>query len=493
MSDYYDAENSDFRARIAAHNRENPPKALKLVRTNGAHEKQTHIDVDGQRMLAAVHDFIGRFVVYPSNHAHAAHALWIVHTHLMQHWDSTPRIAFLSPEPGSGKSRALEVSELLVPNPVTSVNVSPAYLFRKVGAEEGATILFDEIDTVFGPKAKENEDIRGLLNAGHRNGATAGRCVTAGKTIQTEELPAYAAVAMAGLGWLPDTIMTRSVIVRMRKRHQGERVEPFRRRLVEPEGHAIRRMIEAWARTVTNIDWPQLPPGIEDRDADCWESLIVIGDMVGGDWSVIARQAAVALVAESKNVENKSLGIRLLADLKVVFGDRLQMTTKDLLIGLQAIDEAPWKTINKGQPIDDRKLSNTLRQYGIKSENLVIGDHRPKGYNLADFEDTWLRYLPPVSPAKSATSATSATCPENPANAGADVADVAAVADLRDMGDGANEDLSIPDFLDRAKTRTCSQCGAADDGHLESHQDGGQLVWLHRECVRFWRQDQGAA
>jgi hypothetical protein len=273
-------------------------------------------------------------------------------------------------------------------------------------------------------------------------------------------------------------------------------------------------MIEAWARTVTNIDWPQLPPGIEDRDADCWESLIVIGDMVGGDWSVIARQAAVALVAESKNVENKSLGIRLLADLKVVFGDRLQMTTKDLLIGLQAIDEAPWKTINKGQPIDDRKLSNTLRQYGIKSENLVIGDHRPKGYKLADFEDAWLRYLPTVSPAKSATSATSATCPENPANAGADVADVAdvlefplpekanetgpvadvaAVADLRDMGDGANEDLSIPDFLDRAKTRTCSQCGAADDGHLESHQDGGQLVWLHRECVRFWRQDQGAA
>src|SRR5262245_6022310 len=143
---------------------------------------------------------------------------------------STPRISFLSPEPASGKTRALEVSEPLVPCPVEAVNVSPAYLFRKVADEEGLpTILFDEIDTVFGPKAKENEEIRGLLNAGHREGAVAGRCVVHGKTVMTEEIPAYAAVALAGLGWLPDTIMSRSIIIRMRRRHAGEHVEQFRR------------------------------------------------------------------------------------------------------------------------------------------------------------------------------------------------------------------------------------------------------------------------
>ena len=105
-------------------------------------------------------------------------------------WDSTPRIAFLSPEPGSGKTRAMEVTELLVPNPVAAVNVTPAYLFRKVGSEEGPpTILFDEIDTVFGPKAKEHEELRALLNSGHRRGAVAGRCVVRGKIIETEEIP----------------------------------------------------------------------------------------------------------------------------------------------------------------------------------------------------------------------------------------------------------------------------------------------------------------
>ena len=171
----------------------------------------------GSAMLKAGYNFLGRFVAYPSDHARIAHTLWIAHTHLMAQWESTPRIAFLSPEPASGKTRALEITELLVPNPVVAVNVSPAYLFRKVGnSEDGvATILFDEIDTVFGPKAKENEEIRGLLNAGHRRGGTAGRCVAHGSAIVTEEIQAYAAVALAGLGWLPDNLLSRCIITRM--------------------------------------------------------------------------------------------------------------------------------------------------------------------------------------------------------------------------------------------------------------------------------------
>src|SRR4028119_582142 len=110
----------------------------------------------------------------------------------MNCWDSTPRLAFLSPEPGSGKTRALEASEPLVPRPVEAVNVSAPYLFRKVDDAAGRpTILFDEIDTVFGPKARGDEDVRGLLNAGHRKGAVAGRCVVREKVVETVEFPAY--------------------------------------------------------------------------------------------------------------------------------------------------------------------------------------------------------------------------------------------------------------------------------------------------------------
>lgn len=161
--------------------------------------------------------------------------LWIAHTYLMDCWESTPRIGFLSPEPASGKTRALEVTEPRVPRAIYAVNVTSAYLFRKVSDPEGLpTILYDEIDTVFGPKAKDNEDIRGMINAGHRNGTVAGRCVIHGKTVETEELPAYCAVMMAGLNDLPDTIMSRCVVVRMKKRAPSETVKPWRLRLDAP-------------------------------------------------------------------------------------------------------------------------------------------------------------------------------------------------------------------------------------------------------------------
>ncbi len=72
----------------------------------------------GEDLMDAIYDFLGRFIAYPSEAAHVAHVLWIQHTHLMDSWESTPRLVFLSPEPGSGKTRALEVTELLVPRPV---------------------------------------------------------------------------------------------------------------------------------------------------------------------------------------------------------------------------------------------------------------------------------------------------------------------------------------------------------------------------------------
>ena len=105
--------------------------------TNGQLDEITavHDAREGERAMAAVHAFLGRFVAYPSKHAHVAHALWILHAHLMDQWELTPRIAFLSAEPACGKTRALEITELLVPNPVAAVNVSPAYLFRKVGGD----------------------------------------------------------------------------------------------------------------------------------------------------------------------------------------------------------------------------------------------------------------------------------------------------------------------------------------------------------------------
>lgn len=363
--------------------------------------------------LDDIEAFLRRFVAYPSEHARTAHVLWVAHTHLMDAWDSTPRIAFLSQEPGSGKSRALEVSELLVPNPVQAVNVTPAYLFRKIGSEDGApTVLYDEIDCVFGPKAKENEEVRGLLNAGHRRGAVAGRCVVRGKTVFTEEIPAYCAVALAGLGDLPDTILTRSVIIRMRRRAPNEQVEPFRRRVHEHDGHALRDRLAAWCIKIepeVTGAWPEMPTSVVDRDADVWEALLAVADAAGGPWPARSRAAAVTLVTDAKQ-SAPSLGVRLLGDLRQAFGDRDVMFSDDIIKRLCDIEESPWADL-RGKPIDARGLATRLRGYGIKSGTVRSGSSTAKGYSRADLHDAWSRYLPPLSlsPMASVTSVTPVT------------------------------------------------------------------------------------
>ncbi len=350
--------------------------------------------IDGALLLDQVEAFLARFVAYPSESARIAHVLWIAHTWLMDRWDSTPRIAFLSPEPSSGKSRCLEVTEPLVPRAIHAVNTSPAYLFRKVSDEAGTpTILYDEIDTVFGPKAKDNEDTRGMLNAGHRKGAVAGRCVVRGNIVGTEELPAYCAVALAGLNDLPDTIMSRSILIRMRKRLPGEYVEPWRSRINGPQAKPIAEALASWTDSLPDLlPWPEMPVEIEDRDADVWESLLVVADAAGGEWPLRARAAAVELVRGSKD-STPSLGVQLLADLARIFAEAStdQLSTQVVLNGLHALEESPWGDL-RGKALDARGLSRRLSNYGVKPVQIWMDGKNTRGYRSTDLLDPCQRY-----------------------------------------------------------------------------------------------------
>ncbi len=371
----------------------------------------------GGRLLDAVETFVARFVAHPSEHARVATVLWAAHTHALDAFEHTPRLAFLSPEPGSGKTRALEVLELLTPNPVHAVNTSAAYLFRRVAdVDNRPTVLFDEADTVFGPRAnKDNEDVRGMLNAGHARGAVAGRCVIRGKTVDYEDLPAFCAVALAGLGDLPDTVMTRSVVVRMRRRAPHERLESFRRRQHGQEGEGLRDRLAEWAGKVQHAladAWPDLPDGIEDRNADVWEPLLAVADAAGGDWPGRARAAAVAMVTDATQ-RPASLGVRLRADLRAVFDQDGAdvLFTATLLERLIAMEDSPWGDL-RGRELDSRGLSRRLGEYQTVAGNRIapttvrIGDRTAKGYHRADLLDAWSRYLPPPPHPASVTAVT---------------------------------------------------------------------------------------
>ncbi|MBZ6289752.1 DUF3631 domain-containing protein [Streptomyces olivaceus] len=362
--------------------------------------------IDGAALLNEVEAFHRRFNVFPQEAAYVAVVLWDAHAHLLDCFESTPRLAFLSPEPGSGKSRALEIVETLVPNPMAAVDASAAALFRAVAGVDGKrpTILFDEIDTIFGPKAGENEQLRGFINAGHRRNRPMFRCVGDGANQTVQAFHSYAAVAVAGLGSLPDTIRDRSVNIRMRRRARNEKIEPYRTRIHEKEGFALRDRLAKWAEQVSErvMDvWPAMPEGITDRPADVWEPLLAIADAAGGEWPDRAREACVALVTASKANDKGSLGVRLLTDLRdhVMVGiDRLP--TVAILDRLNALDDAPWADLH-GKPLDNRRLSRMLAEYmtadnePIASRNIKTAGSVLKGYYAADLSDAWARYCPP--------------------------------------------------------------------------------------------------
>lgn len=352
----------------------------------------------GVKVLDRVRQFLTRFVAYPTEWAADAHTLWIAHAHAVEAFENTPRIGFISPEPGSGKSRAMEMTEALTPRPVLSVNASTAYIFRKISDEGGLpTLLLDEVDAIFtGGKSDAAEDLRGLLNSGYRRGATAGRAAIRGKEIVTEEWPSFCAVALAGLNQLPDTLMTRSVVIRMKRRRHDQKVEPYRRRVNGGEADELNALVAEWARSVfpaLESAWPSLPDQIQDRDADVWEPLIAVADAAGGHWPATAREAAVAAVTESKS-KPASLGVQLLADIRKAFGPSAdRMSTAELLLTLHDMESAPWGSL-KGEPIDARFLAKTLAKYDIGSKKIRIGATTVQGYQRASFVDAWERYCP---------------------------------------------------------------------------------------------------
>ncbi|WP_405658191.1 DUF3631 domain-containing protein [Streptomyces sp. RK9] len=374
--------------------------------------------IDGAALLDEVEAFHRRFNVFPTDAAYVAVALWDAHAHLIDAFDGTARLAFLSPEPGSGKSRALEIVETLTPRAATTVNASANALFRLVEADAGTpTLLFDEIDTVFGPKAGGNEEVRGFLNSGYRRGAKSLRCVGDGSNQSTEWFSSFCAVAMAGLGSLPDTILTRSVIIRMRKKAPNEKAEPYRRRVHEKQGHALRDRLADWTATVhdqVSQAWPEMPKDVSDRPADVWEPLLAVADAAGGHWPERARAACVELVAAAKLDDKGSLGVRLLTDLRdYVLNGIDRLPTVAILERLCALDEAPWGDMN-GKPLTPRGLAKMLGEYmtednvPISPRNIKSGAGVLKGYYAADLSDAWQRYCPPP-PSESAIAATAAT------------------------------------------------------------------------------------
>ena len=152
-------------------------------------------------LLGEVGALLRRFVVMSHAQARVV-ALWAVHTWLLDAAEATPYLAVTSAEKRSGKTRLLEVLELLVREPWFTGRTTAAVLPRKIDADK-PTLLLDESDAAFGGDKDYAEALRGVLNSGYRKGGKATVCVGQGANISFKDFSTFSPKAIAGIGKLP--------------------------------------------------------------------------------------------------------------------------------------------------------------------------------------------------------------------------------------------------------------------------------------------------
>jgi len=346
--------------------------------------------VCGVEILDELQDTFARHLILP-DHAATTLSLWVMHTYSFDLGDITAYLALLSPEKRCGKTTALTLVGKFCHKALSASNVTSASVFRIIEGYS-PTLLIDEADSFITGK----EELRGILNAGYsRETAYTLRCT--GDDHEVKQFNLYSPKLFAGIGKLPDTLGDRCVIVPMRRKLPGEKVQRLRGDL---DGSVIRRKCMRWTNDhILNIKEadPEVPEELDDRAADIWRPLLAIADLVGGDWPKAAHLAAVELSGNKEDQE--SINIQLLEDIRDYVGENnlLKVRTKDLLGHLHSLQERPWITFYRGREMTARQLADRLKLFDIRSQTHRFFDGPAKGYDVEDMRDAFTRYTSEVT------------------------------------------------------------------------------------------------
>jgi hypothetical protein len=335
-----------------------------------------------------------------------ANVLWAAHSHLMPCWYYSPRLLFISPESGCGKTRAMTITEHLVPHSKRSDRMTAAAATYAIEAQRQInggqpTLLLDEMDTRFG-EGRSDEDLRQIIDSGFERGGAVTKTIREDGKYKSYDFLVYGAMAIAGkmdINEVPSTIRTRSIIIQMQKRASDEVVQRWNKRRSPKEAEPIRNALTCWTELIAEeaAEYePDLPDGVEDRDADLWEPPIIIGDLAGGHWRDRARVAAVTAVTGLAKTPTE--GVLLINDLKTVFAKHgwIDLYTAEILPGLVEVD-GRWAKLN------EVRLRNMLNKFGVGPVQFRRGKQNGRGYRKDHLADLWRRYslsesVTPVTP-----------------------------------------------------------------------------------------------
>jgi uncharacterized protein DUF3631/bifunctional DNA primase/polymerase-like protein len=350
---------------------------------------------DGAELLAEIEAYLGRYMRMTEEELVVV-ALFVVLSYCFSLFEITCYLRVFSATKRCGKSRLLDVLEMLVHAPLPSGGMSEAALFRSLDAKP-RTVLFDEIGKVLGEAQRDkNSDLARVFLNGYTVGKPVQRVVGIGTEQQVRDFRVFGPKVLAGTGQLDDQILDRCFPIELLRKKRNEPIQRFRRRNAKQETSELRARIAAWVDAHTDRfrqARPNLPDELDDRGQDIAEPLLVIADVAGGDWPIQARAACIALRGGSDEIE-EDIGVELLTDIRAAFGEEERMATEELLRLLADDQERPWARWSKGLPMNARQLSSKLRPFGVKAKQLWIAGANVRGYERASFEDAFTRYAP---------------------------------------------------------------------------------------------------
>ena len=225
---------------------ESPETGLpSLAEMSGMKESET------AELLDAIVRFVRRYV-YLHDDQEAIVACGILHTYIYGKFEYTPYLRITAAEKACGKSKLLDVIGCLVNGPCKSDELTPAVIKRIVHAQH-PTLLIDEIDSMFQKNKDMAAALSGVLNGGFKYGAVSRLCD--GQSNEAKAFNIFCPKAFAGIGnQLPDTTISRSIRIEMRRKVSGEGVERFRERELGPMIKAFCAGIKGWMTVVSQKD-----------------------------------------------------------------------------------------------------------------------------------------------------------------------------------------------------------------------------------------------
>jgi hypothetical protein len=355
-------------------------------------------------LLETCRAWIRRYIIVSDEQA-VIMAAWTLHTYAFDAAETTPYIHITAPERACGKSRLMETLEALAAVPVRSGGMTAAALVRTIEAKR-PTIFLDEMDAQLGGDKEYAEAIRGVLNEGFRKGGVFYKCV--GKNFDLKDFHVYCPKCFAGIGQLPDTVSSRSIVIEMRRKLSGESVEPFRQNAVKAAAAPIRATLGAWAAQGSVVLLREINPAaiasLSDRQNDIAEPLLCIAQLAGDGW-LQRLTAALKSIFRAAGTADTSNGATLLADIRAVFdgGTAEQIPSKAMAEQLCEIEGRPWAEWSHGKGLTANNLARRLKNFKIYPVKIRLGLETAQGYRRGDFEDVWSRYCP-LSPIQTGTS-----------------------------------------------------------------------------------------